>query len=133
MNEARLSGIPLFASLSKGQRRRVAQCADEVDVPEGKQLVNEGRFAYEFFAIEEGTAEVRRGDEQVAQLGPGDFFGEIGVVEHVVRNATVEAKSRMTLIVMGSGDLRQIAREMPQVADRIRETIEQRVSPGTSG
>jgi CRP/FNR family cyclic AMP-dependent transcriptional regulator len=133
MNEARLSGIPLFASLSKRQCQRIAQCADEVDVPEGKRLVNEGAFAYEFFAIEEGTAEVRRGDERLAELGPGDFFGEVGVVEHLVRNATVEAKSRMTLIVMGSGDLRQIAREMPQVADRIRETMKERVSPGTSG
>jgi CRP/FNR family transcriptional regulator, cyclic AMP receptor protein len=129
MHEARVGTIPLFASLSKRQRRRIAQCADEVDVREGKCLVDEGAFAYEFFAIEEGTAEVRRGDERVAELGPGDFFGEIGVMDRVERNATVVATSSMTLVVMTRRDLREVAREMPKVADRIRVTIEERLSP----
>lgn len=132
MDETRVRTIPLFASLSKRQCRRIAQYADEVDVSEGKRLVTEGAFAYEFFAIEEGTAEVVRGEERIAELGPGDFFGEIGVVDHLTRNATVAATSSMTLMVMTSRDLHQVAREMPQVADRIRETIEERLSPGSS-
>ena len=62
MDEARLRAIPLFAGLGKKERREVAKQGDEVEVERGRHLVREGEFAYEFFAIEEGTAEVRRGD-----------------------------------------------------------------------
>jgi CRP-like cAMP-binding protein len=132
VEEKRVRTIPLFASLSKKHVSHVARCADEVDVDEGKHLVNEGAFAYEFFAIEEGTAEVRHGEECVANLGPGDIFGEVGALGHLQRNATVVATSPMTLIVMGSQELRVIANEMPEVADQLRATIAERVSPDTS-
>ena len=62
MDAAQLEGITLFAGLSKRERARVAQLADEVDLPEGRQIVREGAFAYELFVIEKGTAEVRRHD-----------------------------------------------------------------------
>ena len=78
----------------------MAQQADEVDVESGYQLVREGEFAYEFFAIEEGTAEVRRGEQHLAELGPGDFFGEMGLIENAPRNASVTASSPLTAVVM---------------------------------
>ena len=126
MDEQRLAAIPLFASLSKKERKRVAQVADEVDVSEGRQLVTEGDFAYEFFAIEEGSAEVTHGDEVLKELGPGDFFGEIGSVERSQRNASIVATSPMTTIVIPSRDLRQLAREMPEVGQKLRSAIEER-------
>jgi CRP/FNR family transcriptional regulator, cyclic AMP receptor protein len=126
MDEARLRAIPLFAGLSKKERRSVAQMADEVDVPAGRHLVREGEFAYEFFAIEEGTAEVRRGEQYLAELGPGDFFGEMGLIGNVTRNASVVATSPITAIVMTGSAFRQIDRELPPVAARIRGAIEER-------
>ena len=54
-------------------------------------IVREGEWPYEFFAIEQGTAEVRRGDQLLAELGPGDFFGEMGLVGDTRRNASVVA------------------------------------------
>jgi CRP-like cAMP-binding protein len=71
MDEARLRGIPLFAGLGKKERREVAKQADEVDVEAGRHLVREGEFAYEFFAIEEGTADVRRGAQLLESLQRG--------------------------------------------------------------
>lgn len=126
MDPARLKSIPLFAELSDREREQVARWADELDVAEGKHLVDEGRFAHEFFVIEEGTAEVRHGDEKVTDLGPGDFFGEIALVEHMRRTASVIATTPMRTIVMFGRDFSQMESEMPSVAARIRQAVEER-------
>jgi len=126
MDEAHLAAVPLFAGLSKKERRRIAGCADEVDIREGKRLVVEGDFAYEFFVIEEGTAEVSQHGQKVAELGPGDFLGEMGVVERKLRNADVVASTPMRVIVIGEQDLRQLNRELPKVAETIKAAIETR-------
>jgi CRP-like cAMP-binding protein len=126
MDEARLREIPVFADLSKKQRKFVAQVADEVDVEQGTPLCREGQSAYEFFAIEKGTAKVIRGDQYLNQLGPGEFFGEMGVLSKEPRNASVIAESPMTAIVITGPAFRHIDREMPEVAKRIRFAIEER-------
>jgi cAMP-dependent protein kinase regulator/CRP/FNR family cyclic AMP-dependent transcriptional regulator/cGMP-dependent protein kinase 2 len=126
MDEARLKAAPLFAGLSRKAIRALAPRADEVDLDAGRTIVREGEWPYEFFAIEEGTAEVRRGDQLLAELGPGDFFGEMGVVSDRRRNATVVATSPVTVIVMTAQAFRQTAREMPEVADKIRDAIAER-------
>src|SRR5687767_10825168 len=100
MEESQLRTVPLFESLSSEERRAIAGLADEIDVPEGHQLVRQGDFAYEFFVIEEGSAEVLRDGEHVADLGPGDFLGEMGIVSKAVRNATVVTTSPTRVIVM---------------------------------
>ena len=131
MDEKRLGAIALFAGLSKDDRRRLAQVADEVDVREGKELIHEGRFGYEFFAIEDGTADVLQDGERIATLGPGDFFGEIALLKTERRTASVVATSPMTLIVMHSRDFRHMAREMPDVAQRLEQAVQQRLgAPG---
>ena len=126
MDHERLRSIPLFAGLSSRELETIGPLADEVDLEEGRELVREGEFAYEFFAIEDGSAEVRRGDERLAELAAGDFFGEMGVMAHVPRNASVVVTSPTTAIVMTAGALRQVARDMPEVAERIRAAIEER-------
>jgi CRP-like cAMP-binding protein len=126
MDAVQLEGLTLFAGLSKRERARVAQLADEIDLPAGRKIVNEGAFAYELFVIEDGTAEVRRHDTHLADLGPGDFFGEMGVMAQGSRNASVVTTSPMTAVVMTAHDFRRVAQEMPSVANRIRATIEER-------
>lgn len=126
MDAARLKSIPLFAELTERERGRVARWADELDVPQGKHLVEEGKFAHEFFVIEEGTADVLHGDQKLTELGPGDFFGEIALVEHQRRTASVVATTPMRAIVMFGRDFGQMESEMPSVAARIRQAIEER-------
>jgi CRP/FNR family transcriptional regulator, cyclic AMP receptor protein len=126
MDEARLQAIPLFEGLGKKERREVAGQADEVDVEPGRHLVREGEFAYEFFAIEEGAAEVRRGDQLLAELGPGDFFGEMGLIGQVTRNASVVATSPVRVMVLTGRAFRHIERELPAVSKQIRRAIEER-------
>lgn len=128
MEESRLKKVPLFAGLTRRELGRVAQVTDEITVAPGTRLVNEGDFAYEFFLIEDGSAEVARERAHLADLGPGDFFGEMGAMTDAQRNATVTATSPLRAIVMTARDFRTIALELPEVAERIRATVRQRTS-----
>jgi CRP-like cAMP-binding protein len=132
MDDKHLESIPLFSSLSKRERREVARHADEVDVDEGKPLVKEGDCAWEFFAIEDGTAAVLKDRRLVATLGPGDFFGEMGAVDHSARRASVVATSPMTLMVMTDREFSQMARDLPSVGNRIKAAIEERATALTA-
>jgi len=129
MEERELRSIPLFESLTSEERRAIAPHADQIDVSEGTELVRQGDFAYEFFVLEEGTAEVTRDGERVAELGPGDFLGEMGIVGKVVRNATVVTTSAARVVVMTEQALRSMARTNPAVADRITAAVEERCVP----
>jgi CRP-like cAMP-binding protein len=101
---------------------------DEIVLPSGTRLLNEGAFAHEFLLITAGSAEVHRDGELLATLGPGDFAGEIGAMRLERRNATVTASSELTAIVMTDRDLRSIAQEMPSVAEQIDVAIAARTS-----
>jgi CRP/FNR family transcriptional regulator, cyclic AMP receptor protein len=127
MDQRDVASIPLFAGLSKDDQKVVAQYADEVDVPAGTQLAQEGRFAYEFFAIQDGTAEVTREGVSIAELGPGDFFGEIGLLGGERRVATVTATSPMRLVVLTGAQLRAIESRMAPVGQRIRAAMKERL------
>lgn len=126
MDEHRLKSISLFASLGKRDLRRVAQVADTVDVREGKELLHEGAFAHEFMVIEEGRAEVLRHGEHIADLGPGDFLGEIAALESGTRNASVIARTPMSLVVTTAHDLRQLATAIPELGRRLRAVADER-------
>jgi CRP/FNR family cyclic AMP-dependent transcriptional regulator len=126
VDERRLTAIPLFASLSRRDARQVALVADEVEVDEGSFLVREGEFAYEFFALESGHVAVRHGDEHVADLGPGDFFGEMGLMGDLRRNASVVATERVRAAVITGSNFRFLARVLPGVCDQIRDAIAER-------
>jgi CRP-like cAMP-binding protein len=126
MDESSLRSVPLFESLSSEERRTIAQHADEIEAPEGTELVRQGEFAYEFFVLEDGTAEVVRDGEHVAELGPGDFLGEMGIVGKVVRNATVVTTSPARAIVMTEQAFRSMRRLNPAVAERIEAAVEER-------
>ena len=125
--------IPLFTGLDKRERKRIAQQADEVDVSEGKRLATEGDLAYEFFVIEDGTATVDVHGNEVGELGPGDFFGEIGALETDHRRAaTVTAKTPMKLMVMTAYDFRAINRDMPEVAEKVQAAMRDRLASGAT-
>ena len=127
MDPGRLDGLPLFEALSKKDRAQVAMWADEVDVGSGIELASEGSYAHEFFVIEAGTAQVTRHGQPIAELGPGDFFGEIALLgsDHH-RTATVTASTPMRLVVMFQTEFRTMAERMPHVADQLREAIRAR-------
>jgi CRP/FNR family transcriptional regulator, cyclic AMP receptor protein len=122
----RLKSISLFQTVPEDELREIAPFAQEVSVEAGRHLVREGDFSYELMAIEEGEAEVLRSGEHVADLGPGDFFGEHGLLERDKRNATVVAKTPMRLITLTGWDFKRMERAMPEAVARVREVLEER-------
>ena len=130
MDVTRLKSIPLFEEVGDEELAQIAPFAQEVSVEAGKVLVREGDFSYEFMAIEEGEAEVTREGEHVANLGPGDFFGEMGLLEKTLRNATVAAKTPMRLVTLTGWDLRRVERTAPQAIERVRAVLEERRTTG---
>jgi CRP/FNR family cyclic AMP-dependent transcriptional regulator len=126
LDATRLKSIPLFEEVGDEELAQIAPFAQEVSVEAGKVLVREGDFSYEFMAIEEGEAEVTRGGEHVADIGPGDFFGEVGLLEKSLRNATVTAKTPMRLVTLTGWDLRRVERTAPQALERVRAVLEER-------
>lgn len=129
METKRLKSIPLFAALSGAQLDKLARWTDEVEVPAGARLTRQEGFAHEFAIIEDGAAAVYRDGEKINDLGPGDFFGEIGLLdEGARRTADVVASTPMRLIVMFGRDFRQMEREMPEVAETVRAAMEERLA-----
>ena len=126
LETSRLKGIPLFEKFSDDELRQIAPFAEEVEVGEGEVLVREGDYSYTFMAIEEGAARVVRDGETVAELGPGDFFGEIGLLEKSFRTATVEASAPMRLITLTGWDMARVEKAMPEAIEQLHQTIEER-------
>ena len=122
----RLRSLPLFNTLPEEDREAIAEFVDEVDVPAGERLISEGDYAYEFFVVEHGQAEVTVEGERVGDLGPGDFFGEIGLMLTGRRTASVTAVSPMKLVTMFDQNFRKVEQEHPDVARRLRETVKDR-------
>jgi CRP/FNR family transcriptional regulator, cyclic AMP receptor protein len=123
MDVERLKAIPVFASLDEQALRSIATFATETSVSAGKHLVREGDYAYELMVIGDGEAEVLRHGERVATLGPGDFFGEIAVLENTLRTATVVALTPMRLVTLSHWDLKRVGGELTAT---IRDTLEAR-------
>lgn len=127
MNPNRLRDVPMFRHLSKTELERVAGWLQVYSVPEGDLFVREGASAHEFFMIEDGEAAVLEDGERIALLGPGDFFGEIGLLETGKRTASVVATTPMDVIVMYRPEFEQMKTELPTVADQIQAAIRSRL------
>jgi CRP-like cAMP-binding protein len=126
VDASRLKTISVFAALGDDALNTIASLASEVSVPAGKELVREGDYSYDLLAIEEGTAKVERGGEHLADLGPGDIIGEMGVLEKAQRNATVTATSPMVLVTMDRWDVKRLAKQAPSVVEELKALVEQR-------
>jgi CRP/FNR family cyclic AMP-dependent transcriptional regulator len=126
MDEAVLRQIQLFAGLSRKQRKLLAMRADEVEVEPGKVICCKGKSSHEFFVIEDGTARVVRDGQYLDELGPGDFFGEMGLLEGAPRNADVIAETPLTLMVLSAPAFKDLEREAPTLARRLSRSVEQR-------
>jgi CRP/FNR family cyclic AMP-dependent transcriptional regulator len=120
-----LRAVPLFATMSEPDLRKIATFASEDSAPAGATLMREGDYSNDMVAIESGTADVLRDGSTIRELGPGDVFGEIGVLGRELRTATVVASSPMRLIRLTSWDVKRLPRE---TRDRLAEIVESRRS-----
>ena len=131
MDPARLESLPLFARLDDAQRAAVAGSVREVTLPAGEPLATQGEHAYEFFVIESGEAEIRRGDELVATAGPGDVVGEIGLLLTGTRTASIVATQPLTVVAVFAREFRRLEREVPELAGSLRVLVRERTAGPT--
>jgi CPA1 family monovalent cation:H+ antiporter len=115
LDATQLKRIPLFADASDEELARVAIFAQSKEVPQGEAAVTEGGFSRELLA-----------SEHIADLGPGDVFGEAGMLDDEMRSATVTATSRLKLISLGHFEVQRLKKDAPGVYGRIEELVEQR-------
>jgi CRP/FNR family transcriptional regulator, cyclic AMP receptor protein len=121
-----LKTIPLFAEVPDEQLRKIAPFAETDEFAEGQVVVKEGGYSNHFFAIEDGTAKVERGGEHIADLGPGDVFGEQGLLEKQERSATVTATSRLRVIKIEHWELSRMRKTMPEVVEELQRKVTER-------
>ena len=126
MDTTLLKRIPLFGGASDEELANVAVFANAKEVAEGTEVISEGGFSRELLAIEDGTAEVTREGEHIADLGPGDVFGEAGMLDDDMRSATVTATSRLKLISLGHFEVKRLKKDAPGVYASIEQLVEER-------
>ena len=126
MDVSLLKTIPLFADVSEDKLRKIAPFAETDEFAEGQVVVKEGGYSNHFFAIEDGTAKVERAGEHIADLGPGDVFGEQGLLEKQERSATVTASSRLRVIKIEHWELSRMRKEMPEVVEELQRKVAER-------
>ena len=122
---------PLFARCSRTEMKEIVKLADEIDLREGKEMTREGSPGREFFVLLEGTADVKKNSRKVNTLGPGDFFGEIALVSHAPRTATVVATSPVRALVITDRSFRRLLDDSPQVKTKVMEAMAMRLAPKT--
>ena len=124
-----LASVPLLASLTFQQLESIATLTELRHEPEGMVLVGEGAPGFLLFILLEGSAEVTSGGQELAELGAGDFFGEIALLgSEKRRTATVTATSPVTLAVMYGSDFRVFERGWPEAASLMMQSIAERLA-----
>lgn len=119
MDADRLRAVPLFEGLSDQELARCAEWFDEVEVPGGSGLAKQDDFAYKFFVVLDGEVDVHRDFDFVARLGPGECFGEMGLLSGERRNARVVGHTRCTLGCMMTWDFKEMVEQFPAIGERI--------------
>ncbi len=126
MDVAQLRRILLFSDADEDELGKLGASAESVEFSEGAEIFREGDSSRALLAIEEGTADVTRGGKHIATLGPGDVFGEIGVLDDALRNATVTATSRLKLIILDHYEVQRLREKAPEIYQRIEKLAEDR-------
>jgi CRP/FNR family cyclic AMP-dependent transcriptional regulator len=114
-----LKSVPLFAGCSKNELKELALVADEIDLREGRVLTKEGAPGREFFVLVQGTARVSRNGRKLTDLGPGDWFGEIALINDSPRTATVTATSPVDVLVITDRSFSRVVKTMPSIALKV--------------
>jgi CRP/FNR family transcriptional regulator, cyclic AMP receptor protein len=122
-----LADVPLFSAASRKDLQRIARASDEIDVKAGRVLVEQGRLGHEFFLILDGKASVRRNNRKIAELGAGQYFGELSLLDKGPRDATVVADTDMKLLVLGQREFLGVLDDVPSLSYKILRIMAHRL------
>jgi CRP/FNR family transcriptional regulator, cyclic AMP receptor protein len=123
-----LRSVPLFAGCSKKELAAIASLADEISLPEGTTLIEEGRLGHEFFALVDGEVSVTIGGRRAKKLEAGSFFGEMALVSSRPRSATVKAVTPVRVLVVHESGFRRLLHDSPAIQLKILQTLADRAA-----
>lgn len=124
---AALGGVPLFAGISAKSMTHLAEAAGEQDFDPGQLIVRQGLVGSGLYLVLDGQVEVRRGADKLATLGPGDFFGELAVIDQQPRSASVQAITQARCLALASWDLLGMLESDPTFALNLIRALVARV------
>ena len=122
-----LAKVPLFTTCNRKELQKIARAADEVEIDAGRALVEQGAAGHEDFVLIEGQAVVRRNDQDVATLGPGQAFGELAILDGGPRTASVIATEPLRVLVLGQREFGALLDEVPGLGRKLLTTMARRV------
>ena len=122
-----LASCPFFAGLSRGELLELAKVTEDMEVEAGKVLTREGQSGSEFFVIVDGEVSVTKNGQEIRTLGPGDFFGEIALLEDTPRTATVVAKTPLRFFVLTRQSFRSMLAHQPELEQKVLAALAERV------
>jgi putative iron-dependent peroxidase len=122
-----LRGVPLFSGLGDHEIERLAELADEIDVPDGQVLTRQGESGHEFFVVLDGCVNVARDEKRLARLGPGQFLGEIALIDGRPRTATATADGPARLLVLSHRGFDALLDEFPTISRRVVQVLVERL------
>jgi CRP/FNR family transcriptional regulator/CRP/FNR family cyclic AMP-dependent transcriptional regulator len=122
-----LERVPIFEDCSMKQLRRIADISTIVEVPERTVLCRAGEAGEEFFVLIDGTALVTLSPQRRGRISPGEFFGEMSLLDGEPRSATVKAETDLRLLVIDRSHFWALLREVPELTERILVTLSKRV------
>jgi CRP-like cAMP-binding protein len=122
-----LGACPFFQGLSRNELLEIAKVTEDLEVDAGKVLTREGQSGSEFFVIIDGDVSVTKAEQQIRTLGPGDFFGEIALLEDTPRTATVTAKTPLRFFVLTRQAFRSMLAHQPELERKVLTALEERV------
>ncbi|MGI8710698.1 MAG: Crp/Fnr family transcriptional regulator [Acidimicrobiales bacterium] len=123
----RLAEIPMFSALSQRDLGRIAKASNEITVDAGRLLVDQGDAGREAFIIISGSATVKRNGRKVGTVGPGDAIGEMALLDHGPRTASVTADTEVTALVLTAREFGGVVEEVPSLAQKILAQLAGRV------
>ena len=126
--DERLARIPLFEGLSKRQLSQVSSLMTPLDLKAGKVLARQGEVGREFLILLEGQVEVARDGKIIAVRGPGDFIGEIALLDNRPRTATVTARTDVVVEVLNRGEFASLLAEAPELSAQVMATMARRLA-----
>jgi len=126
--EEQLASVPLFEGLSKKELQLVAQLSTYLEEPAGAVLTTQGHAGHEFIIVLEGEVEVRRDDRVIATRGAGTYIGEIALIDHRPRTATVVTTKPTKIEVIGQREFAGLLAEVPEISQKLLPSVARRLA-----
>jgi CRP/FNR family transcriptional regulator, cyclic AMP receptor protein len=127
-SDDRLGSVPLFEGLSKRQLSQVSSLMTTVNIASGDVLARQGEIGREFVILLEGEVEVARDGDVIAVRGPGEYIGEIALIDERPRTATVTATTNVTAEVLNRAEFVTLLADAPELSSRVTATMARRLA-----